>query len=100
MYLNILQMYQGEGTAPRLPLSTQSIFIYTQYTYICSRYHNLMGNETIQVLELMTSGIRAVVTHPTMTDRLAAMLNYFLKTLTGPDRKSFKVRGGELGRGR
>ena len=26
-----------------------------------------------------------------MADRLAAMLNYFLKTLTGPDRKSFKV---------
>ena len=51
-----------------------------------------MGSETIAVLELMTSGIKSVITHPTMTDRLAAMLNYFLKTLTGPDRKNFKVR--------
>ena len=33
----------------------------------------------------------AVVTHPTLADRLAAMLNYFLKTLTGLERKSFKV---------
>ena len=51
-----------------------------------------MGSETIAVLELMTSGIKSVITHPSMTDRLAAMLNYFLKTLTGPDRKSFKVK--------
>ena len=50
-----------------------------------------MASETIAVLELMTSGITSVITHPTMTDRLAAMLNYFLKTLTGPARKSFKV---------
>jgi len=56
-----------------------------------AKYHNLMGSETIAVLELMTSGIKSVITHPSMTDRLAAMLNYFLKTLTGPDRKSFKV---------
>ena len=33
----------------------------------------------------------AVFTHPTLADRLAAMLNYFLKTLTGLERKSFKV---------
>ena len=26
-----------------------------------------------------------------MVERVAAMLNYFLKTLVGPDRKSFKV---------
>jgi len=56
-----------------------------------ARYHNLMGGETIGVMELLTSNITAVVTHPTLADRLAAMLNYFLKTLTGPERKSFKV---------
>ena len=33
----------------------------------------------------------AVFTHPTLADRLAAMLNYFLKTLTGLERTSFKV---------
>ena len=56
-----------------------------------ARYHNLMGGETIGVMEMLTSSITAVVTHPTLAVRLAAMLNYFLKTLTGPERKSFKV---------
>jgi len=56
-----------------------------------ARYHNLMGGETIGMMEMLTSSITAVVTHPTLADRLAAMLNYFLKTLTGPERKSFKV---------
>jgi len=56
-----------------------------------ARYHNLMGGETIGVMEMLTSSITAVMTHPTLSDRLAAMLNYFLKTLTGPERKSFKV---------
>ena len=37
----------------------------------------------------------AVFTHPTMVDRIAAMLNYFLKHLVGPDRKSFKVQNVE-----
>ena len=30
-----------------------------------------------------------------MVDRIAAMLNYFLKQLVGPDRKSFKVQNVE-----
>ena len=60
-----------------------------------ARYHNIMGMETISVLELLTTSITEVITHPTMADRLAAMLNYFLKTLTGPDRKSFKVQNIE-----
>ena len=62
-----------------------------QHTGQLARYHNLMGGETIGVLELLTSSITAVITHPTLADRLAAMLNYFLKTLTGPESKSFKV---------
>merc|ERR1711892_1307794 len=60
-----------------------------------ARYHNLMGGETIGVMEMLTSSITAVMTHPTLSDRVAAMLNYFLKTLTGPERKSFKVANVE-----
>ena len=48
-----------------------------------------MEIQTISVLKLLTS-ITQVITHPTMADRLAAMLNYFLRTM-GPNRKSFKV---------
>ena len=62
-----------------------------QHMSMLARYHNIMGIETISVLELLTTSITQVITHPTMADRLAAMLNYFLKTLTGPNRKSFKV---------
>ena len=62
-----------------------------QHMSMPALYHDNMGIETISVLELLTTFITQVITHPTMADRLAAMLNYFLKTLTGPDRKSFKV---------
>lgn len=33
---------------------------------------------------------------PEMVGRIAAMLNYFLKYLTGPERKGLKVRGQAL----
>ena len=34
-----------------------------------ARYHNIMGMETISVLELLTTSITEVITHPTMADR-------------------------------
>ena len=60
-----------------------------------ARYHNLMGLETINLLSLLTFPIKEVFTHSTMVDRIAAMLNYFLKSLVGPERKSFKVKNLE-----
>lgn len=57
-----------------------------------ARYHNIMGTETIQMLDKLTARINAVFTQPSMVDRIAAMLNYFLKNLVGPQRKSFKVK--------
>ena len=47
------------------------------------------------MLDRLSARISAVFTHPTMVDRIAAMLNYFLKQLVGPDRKSFKVQNVE-----
>lgn len=57
-----------------------------------ARYHNIMGTETIQMLDRLTGTISKVFTHPTMVDRMSEMLNYFLKNLVGPNRKSFKVK--------
>uniref|UniRef100_A0A0K2VHY9 Ubiquitin conjugation factor E4 A n=1 Tax=Lepeophtheirus salmonis TaxID=72036 RepID=A0A0K2VHY9_LEPSM len=57
-----------------------------------ARFHNIMGKETITVLDRLTSSIRSVFTHPTLADRIAEMLNHFLKNLVGPERKSFKVK--------
>jgi len=43
-----------------------------------ARFHNIMGNETIHALEMMTTEIRSVFCNAVMVDRIAAMLNYFL----------------------
>lgn len=58
-----------------------------------ARHHNILGLDTIEMLEMLTGATAAVFTHPTMVDRVAAMLNYFLKHLVGPERRAFKVRG-------
>ena len=60
-----------------------------------ARYHNIMGTETIQILDKLTGAIQDVFTNSSMVDRVAAMLNYFLKNLVGPSRKSFKVKNLE-----
>ncbi|TRY61772.1 hypothetical protein TCAL_12264 [Tigriopus californicus] len=64
-----------------------------QYRHVgrMARYQNIMGMETIEMLERLSSHIKAIFTHPSMVDRLGGMLNYFLKNLVGPDRKKFKV---------
>lgn len=57
-----------------------------------ARFDNILGRETIHTLELLTSDITTVFTHATMVDRVAAMLNYFLLNLVGPNKKNFKVK--------
>lgn len=57
-----------------------------------ARFDNILGRETIHTLELLTSEINTVFTHTTMVDRVAAMLNYFLFNLVGPNKKNFKVK--------
>jgi hypothetical protein len=65
-----------------------------QYQHVgrLANFFNILGLETIQILDELTTDIRAVFTHPAMVDRIAGMLNYFLKNLAGPERKSFKVK--------
>jgi len=48
-----------------------------------ARFHNIMGNETIHALEMITTEIRSIFTNSVMVDRIAAMLNYFLLHLVG-----------------
>ena len=43
-----------------------------------ARFHNMMGSETIGVLDMLTREIQSIFTHSIMSDRIAAMLNYFL----------------------
>lgn len=46
-----------------------------------ARFHNMMGAESIEILSLLTSKIIFIFTHSVMSDRIAAMLNYFLQHL-------------------
>lgn len=43
-----------------------------------ARFHNVMSNETIHTLMLITGNIKSIFMHSVMVDRMAAMLNYFL----------------------
>lgn len=55
------------------------------------RFDNILGKETINTFKYLTSEIKSIFCHPTMVDRVAAMLNYFLCHLVGPKKKNFKV---------
>lgn len=94
-YMKKIQELQGERETswPNLPAQERSRNE-AELMHIgrLARYHNIMGTETIQILDKLTAAISAVFTHPSMVDRIAAMLNYFLKNLVGPNRKSFKVK--------
>ncbi|XP_060534633.1 ubiquitin conjugation factor E4 A [Cylas formicarius] len=57
-----------------------------------ARFDNILGKDTTTTLEKLTSKITIVFTHSTMVDRIAAMLNYFLLNLVGPNKKNFKVK--------
>ena len=46
-----------------------------------ARFHNMLGNDTINMLQLITQQIKSIFTHNVMVDRIAAMLNYFLSHL-------------------
>lgn len=64
---------------------------YLNHTGNLARFNNILGKDTIRTLEKLTSQITIVFTHSTMVDRIAAMLNYFLLNLVGPNKKNFKV---------
>lgn len=62
-----------------------------RYVGMIARFDNILGRHTIRTLERLTSEIKQVFCHPTMVDRIASMLNYFLMHLVGPNQKNFKV---------
>ncbi|XP_066250043.1 ubiquitin conjugation factor E4 A [Euwallacea similis] len=68
---------------------------YMQHIGMMARFDNVLGRDTIATLEKLTSKIKLVFTHSTMVDRVAAMLNYFLLNLVGPNRKNFKAKNLE-----
>lgn len=56
-----------------------------------ARYHNVLSLSTIGTLAWLTSEIKTLICHPTLVDRIANMLNYFLEHLVGPKKGKFNV---------
>lgn len=57
-----------------------------------ARIDNILGRDTINILKLLTTEIKSIFCHNSMVDRIAAMLNYFLLNLVGPQKERFKVK--------
>ncbi|XP_045536745.1 ubiquitin conjugation factor E4 A [Papilio machaon] len=57
-----------------------------------ARFDNILGRDTIRTLVRLTAHAPYVFCHPTLVDRIASMLNYFLLHLVGPNKKNFKVK--------
>ncbi|XP_045518341.1 ubiquitin conjugation factor E4 A [Pieris brassicae] len=57
-----------------------------------ARFDNILGKDTVRTLARLTAHAPHVFCHPTLVDRVASMLNYFLLHLVGPTKKNFKVK--------
>lgn len=62
-----------------------------QHLGMLARFDNILGRDTINMLNLLTSETKGIFCHNTMVERIASMLNYFLLQLVGPKSKNFKV---------
>ena len=52
-----------------------------QHLGLMGRHRNILANYTIYTLETITRNIKTIFCHDIMVDRVAGMLNYFLKHL-------------------
>ncbi|XP_048478507.1 ubiquitin conjugation factor E4 A [Plutella xylostella] len=57
-----------------------------------ARFDNILGKHTVRTLARLTAHTPALFCHPTLVERIASMLNYFLLNLVGPNKKNFKVK--------
>lgn len=69
---------------------TISLFFNLFYS-LTFRFDNILGKETIHTLQYLTTEVTSIFCHPSLVNRIAAMLNYFLTHLVGPEKKKFKV---------
>ncbi|XP_031636588.1 ubiquitin conjugation factor E4 A [Contarinia nasturtii] len=88
-----LQVAQDNGEWNNLPANErEQNRANLQHVGHMARLYNVLGRDTINILKLLTSAVPEIFGHLTMVDRVAAMLNYFLLNLTGPNQGNFKVK--------
>lgn len=88
-----LQAAQDAGEWTDLPGNErQQNIANLRHLGMLARFDNILGRDTINILQLLTSETKEIFCHSSMVDRVAAMLNYFLLNLTGPKKGNFKVK--------
>lgn len=91
--LRTMQTARENGEWDNLPANERNRnAVNFQHIGMTARIDNILGQETIHALEYLSSEIKSIFSHPMMSDRVAAMLNYFLVHLVGPKMKNFKVK--------
>lgn len=61
------------------------------HTGMLARFDNILGRDTVHTLVRLSAHAPFVFCHPTLVERIASMLNYFLLHLVGPTQKNLKV---------
>ncbi|KAI8436814.1 hypothetical protein MSG28_010273 [Choristoneura fumiferana] len=62
------------------------------HTGMLARFDNILGRDTVHTLVRLSAHAPFVFCHPTLVERIASMLNYFLLHLVGPTQKNLKVK--------
>lgn len=95
--IRTLQNAQDSGEWASLPANEREQNLANmQHLGMLARFDNILGADTINLLKLLTSEVPEIFCHPSMIDRVAAMLNYFLLHLVGPNKGNFKVNKVEF----
>lgn len=91
--IRTLQNARDTGEWSALPVNERNQNLRNlEHLGMMAKFDNILGKDTINILKLLTSEINGTFCDPSMVDRVAAMLNYFLLNLTGPNKRNFNVR--------
>lgn len=90
--IRTLQHAQDSGAWNSLPATDRNENLRNlEHLGKLAKFFNITGKDTINILKLLTSEINGTFCDPSMVARVAAMLNYFLLNLVGPNKGNFKV---------
>lgn len=91
--IRTMQTAQQSGAWRNLPVhEREQNFSNLSHIGMLARFDNILGRDTIRMLVRLTAHAPHVFCHPTLVDRIASMLNYFLLNLVGPNKKNLKVK--------
>ncbi|CAH0691866.1 unnamed protein product [Spodoptera exigua] len=91
--IRTMQTAQQSGAWANLPSQERAQNLSNlSHIGMLARFDNILGRDTIRTLVRLTAHAPYVFCHPTLVERIASMLNYFLLHLVGPNKKNFKVK--------